>query len=728
MSLFRQLADASPVLLWTIRDDDGTCIYLNDAWHAFTGLDLAAAPAQGWWHIVYDADRATAEQLLHEPLGHHVEATLRLRRADGAYRWFKVVARRIVTDDGVVWHGTNVDINELKVAEAVTATDEPYLELVRAQRVARTGSWSYDLRRNTVRWSAELFRIFRLPSAAAAVPYDEQAHLFSPSSWQALRAAVDKAARDGTGYTLTLEIVRADGERGIAEARAEATVDDDGVALLVGTLQDVTEREQTAAALRATTERLTLARAAAGFGIWEWNTTTQGLAWDDGMYALYGVPPDSVRAADAWQAALHPDDAQRVNDELARGLAMASSFELHYRITRADGAVRHIRAFALVVADGGGRVIGVNQDVTEQRVAELQLRQSEAMQRAVLTHAGPVIVATDVDGTITLWNRAAEDMLGYRAEDVVGIASPLILHVDSELEQRRVFVEEMLQAEMSRPFDVFVAMALVNEIDAREWTYVRRDGSRLPVLLTTTVLRDDDGNVIGFLSVAVDLTQRRAAESHLMELNRLLQERSRQREVLLQEVHHRVKNNLQVIASLMNLQLRKLDEPTARAALTECRSRVQSIALIHEQLYTSRDYGRVPFAEYAAQLSRNIVAAGADAARIALVLRLDPLTLGVDKAIPAGLILNELLTNALKHAFPDGRRGTLTVELTAKGGHVVLVVADDGVGNGSVTPQASARSLGLHLVDTLVRQLDGGLSVVGVVGTRYTVTFPEGAA
>ena len=205
-----------------------------------------------------------------------------------------------------------------------------------------------------------------------------------------------------------------------------------------------------------------------------------------------------------------------------------------------------------------------------------------------------------------------------------------------------------------------------------------------------------------------------------------LQAALREREVLLQEVHHRVKNNLQVISSLISMQGRALGEEGGRVALEECQTRVQAIALIHEQLYRSKDYARVPFAEYARSLVGNVFrATEGPPERIRLELAIEDVALGVDRAIPCGLILNELITNALRHAFPGGRSGTIRVELGyVAGGAFRLAVRDDGVGLPPGLDVGTAPSLGLQLVSMLAEQLNAGLEVDRDHGTRVGLTLP----
>jgi two-component sensor histidine kinase len=205
-----------------------------------------------------------------------------------------------------------------------------------------------------------------------------------------------------------------------------------------------------------------------------------------------------------------------------------------------------------------------------------------------------------------------------------------------------------------------------------------------------------------------------------------------EKEVLVKEVHHRVKNNLQVIASLLRLQASSSADQTPVEALRESQNRVEAMALIHEQLYESADLREVDLAKHAALLMSNLFQSyGVDPARIAGTAEIAPLpdgrplVLGVDQAIPAGLILNELVSNALKHAFPEGRGGSIRIEGRSCGGRIHLAVADDGVGVPENFETRQAKSLGLQIVNILTRQLKGTFEVERGNGTAFRVSFPE---
>ncbi len=598
-----------------------------------------------------------------------------------------------------------------------------------AQRITHVGSWQLDVNTNEVSWSDELFRIMCMTPRSSAPSYPEQKSLFNPESWARLTAAISNSIATGQGYELTLDVVCADSTRKTAVARAETVCDLAGtVRYLVGTFQDTTERERAAAELRLLTERLQLATSAAGMGVWDWQLDEDRMVWDGTMRELCGTTrEDSTSGSAVWRTVVDPADILDFEHEVREAIARRRDLEMTIRTKHVD-EVRYLRVAARAYYDPNTeravRMVGVTWDVTQATVSERALFRSEAFQRTILEHVGAALIATDPNGTITMFNPSAAQLLGYTAEELVGRSTPELLHDAAEVAARRAVLEGELGVPILLPFDVFVMKSRTSGADASEWTYIAKDGRRIPVLLTVTTVRDPENRIIGYLGVAVDLSQRKQAELELVELNRLLAERSAQREVLLQEVHHRVKNNLQVIASLINMQLRQLSDPSARTALQQCRDRIQAIALVHERLYKAVDYSTLPFAEYVRLLVSNIIeGAGANARDIRFDCRFDAVALVVERAIPLGLIINELISNALKHAFPS-RPGTIAVEISTEGKNLRLTVRDDGIGLPANFEMASSRSLGMQLVTSLIEQLDGTLEVVRDHHTAFVVVAP----
>jgi two-component sensor histidine kinase len=219
--------------------------------------------------------------------------------------------------------------------------------------------------------------------------------------------------------------------------------------------------------------------------------------------------------------------------------------------------------------------------------------------------------------------------------------------------------------------------------------------------------------------LTVELAERRRAEE---QVKASLQEK----EVLLKEIHHRVKNNLQVVSSLLNLQSEQIQDPWITEAFRDSQNRVRSMALIHERLYQSENLAVIDFSDYVRNLAEHLLRSyGVGAENVALDVEADVVFLDIDTAAPCGLLLNELVSNALKHGFPDGRKGLVQVGLYAdQDSHLTLTVSDDGIGFPKDADMQSATSLGLQLVHTLVQQLDGRIEIHSRNGTTINVTFP----
>lgn len=212
------------------------------------------------------------------------------------------------------------------------------------------------------------------------------------------------------------------------------------------------------------------------------------------------------------------------------------------------------------------------------------------------------------------------------------------------------------------------------------------------------------------------------AERTSLELEQLL----REREVLLKEVHHRVKNNLQVVSSLLGLQAWHFKDTRLRQALEDSQNRVLSIALVHENLYRSKDLAQVEFSDYVRSLVDNLPRSSSAGTEVSVTQDVEKCRLSIETAVPCGLIINELVTNALKHAFPGGRRGGIRVELQRVDlSNWMLRVADDGIGLPESIDMGSTKSLGLELVSLLVKQLAGSLEIKRSGGTSFQLTFPS---
>ena len=372
---------------------------------------------------------------------------------------------------------------------------------------------------------------------------------------------------------------------------------------------------------------------------------------------------------------------------------------------RADGTFIYVRESATAIRDEDGRVLyfeGTVEDITQRKRAEQVLEESERRFRTIIETAQEAIFLKDRDSRYTLVNPAMAALFGVPAADVIG-------RTDAELFER----------EEAAGIAADDRKVLAGEI-VREERPLSFQGKRYIFSTTKVPMRNETGETTGICGIAHDMTEQKQMEEAL----RLsLQEK----EVLLKEIHHRAKNNMQIVSSILNLQAGSVKDPVALECLRKSQSRIRSMALIHEKLYRSKDYARINFGEYLRSLACALFqSCRSDSMRANLDFKAEEVFLDINTAIPCGLVANELIVNALKYAFPEGRSGAVKIRLHSLGQDTYrIVISDNGIGFPKDLDFKNTESLGMQLVNLLVGQLDGTINLIRKGGTTFNIVFKE---
>ena len=308
------------------------------------------------------------------------------------------------------------------------------------------------------------------------------------------------------------------------------------------------------------------------------------------------------------------------------------------------------------------------------------------------------------EGIFEYVSPSIKDLLGYEAEDIIG-------------KRDYEFINMVHPEDFEILLDTTQLVIQTLKPNRAQHRFKHADGHYIWVETVGNPLSNDKKEFSGAVYITRDITELKKVEN---QLKSSLEEK----EVLLREIHHRVKNNMQIISSLLNLQSRYLSDENTVNVLTESRNRVKSMAMVHEELYRSRDLSKIDFADYIRRLLSGLFSSyGVDKSVIKPEINVEDVLLNINMAVPCGLIINELVSNSLKHAFLQGQNGKISITFHPHGEKYVLKVADNGIGFPENINFENTKTLGLQLVNTLVKQLSGSIDICSSSGTSFKIIF-----
>ena len=371
---------------------------------------------------------------------------------------------------------------------------------------------------------------------------------------------------------------------------------------------------------------------------------------------------------------------------------------------RADGTSFPVEYWSFPIQKDGkciGAVVTF-MDISARKKAEKALRSAEKKFRQLRDSLSDGYASANIEGTLIECNSAFSRMLGYSKDEISSLTFQELTPTKWHAMEAKMIDEKILAHGYS---------------DVYEKEYIRKDGTVFPVELRAFLASAEQDNPAHLWAIVTDISTRKEAEKKLKEsLN--------EKEVLLKEIHHRVKNNMQIISSLLYLQSENTKSAEVKSLLNDSRNRVRSMALIHEKLYRSDDLAMIDFGDYVQVLTQQIIQSYHDVAkRVHLHTQADDIFLPVDAAIPCGLIINELITNCLKHAFPkDHKDGEIHIVIKEhNSSSISIVIRDNGIG--LPTGAGSVDTLGIRLINNLASQLDASCQSHSDNGTIWEIKF-----
>jgi PAS domain S-box-containing protein len=469
---------------------------------------------------------------------------------------------------------------------------------------------------------------------------------------------------------------------------------------------NIDERKKTEEALIESEQKFSQMAGNIADGLWI-GTRYEFLYINDAFENIWGIKKEElIKDPSLLERSIHPDDLDRLKKKHPERRSESEGTDEQYRIIRPDGEIRWIRARRFPVLDerkNVHRTAGIITDITERKKIEDALHLSEKRFKEMADTLPLLVYETDEKGNITYFNKAGLSYTGYTLDDFSkGLTLPMMFP-PGEMER----AVENANRTMSGVY-----------VGSIEYLLKRKDGSLYPAIINTVPIVWEE-KVIGRRGVVMDISELKKAEEKI-------KSSLKEKEVLLSEIHHRVKNNLQIISSILRLQSSTINDKRISDIFLDAQHRIITMGLVHEKLYKSDNFAKIDVMEYVSDLVRTITSSySVTPEKLKVEYDIEPIFIHLDTMIPIGLILNELLTNSMKYAFPDGRKGVIHISLKKTEDLFKLSISDNGIGFPENFIIENSQSLGLRLVSTLCEQINGKLIYTNHSGSTFDIEFSE---
>ncbi len=696
---YRELVEKS--LQGVIIIQDSRIVFANKALAKITGFTikelLSLKPAR-MKALIHPEDQERVWRLLEnrqegKALPPHYE--FRGIRKDGSVMWLEIFASQIIFNGKPAIQGAIIDITERKQAEETHRENEE-----RFRTMVETAPGMLMIA------DAKGNNIYVSPNCEKLTGYTQE-ELQGTMKWWVHKEDTPKARKifkqtfqnGKRGKDFEYKSVKKNGDIWHASSTWEPLRDKKGYLLgVVMQTIDITERKKTEEALRESEEKYR--------AIFEsindvyFRTDRHGIVTliSPSVQTQSGWAPEEIIGKPVTDFYCNPDDHKKTMEKLNES-GVVNDYEL--RLLAKDGSVIETSASSSLIFDDKGKPMGLEgvlRNITERKRTEEELQAREAYLDQLFESAQEAIVMADHKGGALRINQEFTKLFGYTQEETIGKTMDELI-VPKKLRQSATLITEKVAK---------------GEKTAFEAIRCRKDGQMIAVsVLASPIIVG--GKQIGTYGIYRNITERKMAEDQI-------KASLKEKEILLQEVHHRVKNNMQIISSLLNLQSSHIKDKESLGLFKSSQNRVKSMALIHERLYQSKDFTRIDVADYVQNLTNHLfITYGISKEAIRLKINIKDIFLDINTAIPCGLIINELVSNSLKHAFPNGKKGEIQISMRPLSkSEMELVVGDNGVGMPEDANLRNTKSLGLYLVSMLAEdQLHGKIKLDKTGGTAY---------
>ena len=508
-------------------------------------------------------------------------------------------------------------------------------------------------------------------------------------------------------------------------------------------IHDVTRQKQIELEKQEIAERLSFACESGGIGIWDYDITDKRLRWDKQVYELFGCRQESyASAAEAWTAIVHPDDKERTERALAVALQREQDYNDMFRIVWADGTIHDVHSIAKIQRDARGvarSFIGINYEITDSKNIERLLQTKNEELEVVNEELRSTTDTLMKQNKKVLVVKNKLQVSEQRLEFVLQGAQ--LGYWDWDLRTNQILRNEywatMLGYKLSEIHDTFNQGVELQHPDDREdsWKSIQdhlegrtdsyrrtyrlkmKDGSYKWILDTGKIMeRDEGGKPVRICGTHTDIDEQKKADE---KIRHLLAEK----EIVLKEVHHRIKNNMSTMRSLLTLQAGNNKDPLAREALDDAGKRMRSMECLYDKLYRADNFSLLSTSAYLPLLIDEIIANFPESRRVSVVKHIQDFVLDAKRLQPLGILINELLTNSMKYAFTGRESGEVSVTAELFDDMISVSVKDNGNGIPESISLDDSTGFGFQLVQALACQLQGKVRLERGAGTKVVLEF-----